>query len=217
MVEKIISTRDRLKLEIWNSITHGLGVVIGIVFLVLLILKGVYDSNVTAIVAYSIYGGCFILMFLMSTLYHAIQNKKVKSVFRIFDHISIFYFIAGTFTPAILLLTQGWFRISFLIAIWVLAFAGTIYNVSIKGKFDKYKSISVGLYIAMGWLGIFLLRPIILNNLWHFAGLIIIGGLLYTVGTIFYKAKNLKYNHVIWHLFVLSAAIVHFNAIYFYL
>lgn len=217
MVQKLNAAKEKLIIEIWNAITHGLGVIAGIVFLIMLILKGIYNANVTAIVAYSIYGGCFILMFLMSTLYHAIQNQKIKSIFRIFDHISIFYFIAGTFTPAILLLTNGWFRLIFIITIWVIAFAGTIYNVSIKGKFDKFKGISVILYVSMGWLGVFLLRPIFLNNLWQFALLILIGGILYTVGTIFYKAKNMKYNHVIWHLFVLSAAIVHFNAIYIYL
>ena len=113
MKEKLLNAKDRIVLEIWNAITHGIGVVLGVVFLVMLILRSIDQKSVTALVAYCVYGACFILMFLMSTLYHAIQHKKAKSVLRIFDHISIYYFIAGSYTPPILLLTSGWKRVVF--------------------------------------------------------------------------------------------------------
>ena len=138
-------------------------------------------------------------------LYHAIQHKKAKSVLRIFDHISIYFFIAGSFTPPILLLTAGWQRVVFLIVMWALAVLGTIYKVAIKSKMDKYKGLSTVLYIGMGWMAIFLIKPVIYHRYWQFGVLMLIGGLLYTFGTLFYKSKKLKYNHVIWHLFVLSA------------
>ncbi len=217
MKEKLLSAKDRIILEIWNAITHGAGVVLGVVFLVMLILRSVHEKNRTALVAYCIYGACFILMFLMSTLYHAIQHKKAKSVLRIFDHISIYFFIAGSFTPPILLLTSGWQRVVFLIVMWVLAVLGTIYKVAIKSKMDKYKGLSTVLYIGMGWMAIFLIKPVIYHRYWQFGVLMLLGGLLYTFGTLFYKSKKLKYNHVIWHLFVLSAAVVHFNAFCKYL
>ena len=137
MKEKLLNAKDRIISEIWNAITHGIGVVLGVVFLVMLILRSIGEKNLTALVAYCIYGACFILMFLMSTLYHAIQHKKAKSVLRIFDHISIYYFIAGSFTPPILLLTDDWQRILFLVLMWALAILGTIYKVAIKNKMDK--------------------------------------------------------------------------------
>ncbi|NLJ64130.1 MAG: hemolysin III family protein [Christensenellaceae bacterium] len=217
MKEKLLNAKDRIISEIWNAITHGIGVVLGVVFLVMLILRSIDEKNLTALVAYCIYGACFILMFLMSTLYHAIQHKKAKSVLRIFDHISIYYFIAGSFTPPILLLTDGWQRIFFLVLMWALAILGTIYKVTIKNKMDKYKGLSTVLYIAMGWMAVFLINPVIHHRYWQFGVLMLIGGLLYTFGTLFYKSYKLKYNHVIWHLFVLSAAVVHFRAFYKYL
>ena len=209
--------KENLIIEIHNSITHGIGVVLGVVFLLMLILPRIKSGNVTGVVAYSIYGGCFILMFLMSTIYHAVQLPKAKSILRIFDHISIYYFIAGSFTPAILLLTSGKFRVFFIILIWAIAVLGTIFKVATYKSYDKLKSISTFLYVGMGWLAVFLIKPILNNVSWKFLLLLVIGGLLYTIGTFFYKSNRFKYNHVIWHLFVLAAAIVHFNAFYLYL
>lgn len=217
MKEKRMKIKDRVILEIWNAITHGIGVVLGVVFLVMLILRSINEKNRTALVAYCIYGACFILMFLMSTLYHAIQHKKAKSVLRVFDHISIYFFIAGSFTPPILLLTDGWKRILFLVLMWALAILGTIYKVAIKNKMDKHGGLSTVLYIGMGWMALFLTRPVIHHRYWQFGVLLLIGGLLYTLGTLFYQSKKLKYSHVIWHLFVLSAAVVHFKAFCTYL
>lgn len=212
-----LSEKDLLKIEIHNAISHGIGVVLGIVFLLMLIIPRIRSGDTLGVVAFSIYGGCFILLFSASTIYHAVPFPKVKPIFRVFDHISIYYFIAGSYTPAILLLTEGWFRVFFISLIWAIALFGTVFKIVTYNKFDKTKIVSLITYISMGWLAIFLIRPILNNTSWKFLLLLVLGGLLYTVGTIFYKSNRFKYNHVIWHFFVLAAAIVHFNGFYFFL
>lgn len=212
-----MSRKDRFIYELLNSITHGIGVVIGIVFLVMLIITRASSGNVVGIVSYSIYGATFIFLFLMSTIYHAIVNEKVKSILRIFDHISIYYFIAGSFTPVILMIMSGVWRIVFLILMWLIAVIGTVFKFRTHKNLDKFKSVSTLLYIAMGWMGIFLIRPIIQNAGIKLLLFIILGGVIYTIGTIFYKSDRYKFNHVIWHVFVLMAAIVHFIGFYLYL
>lgn len=212
-----LSEKDLLKIDIHNAISHGIGVVLGIVFLLMLIIPRIRSGDTLGVVAFSIYGGCFILLFSASTIYHAVPFPKVKPILRVFDHISIYYFIAGSYTPAILLLTEGWFRVFFISLIWAIALFGTVFKIVTYNKFDKTKIVSLITYISMGWLAIFLIRPILNNTSWKFLLLLVLGGLLYTVGTIFYKSNRFKYNHVIWHFFVLAAAIVHFNGFYFFL
>lgn len=212
-----LSEKDLLKIEIHNAISHGIGVVLGIVFLLILIIPRIRSGDTLGVVSFSIYGGCFILLFSASTIYHAVPFPKVKPILRVFDHISIYYFIAGSYTPAILLLTEGWFRVFFISLIWAIALFGTVFKIVTYNKFDKTKIVSLITYISMGWLAIFLIRPILNNTSWKFLLLLVLGGLLYTVGTIFYKSNRFKYNHVIWHFFVLAAAIVHFNGFYFFL
>lgn len=212
-----LSEKDLLKIEIHNAISHGIGVVLGIVFLLMLIIPRIRSGDTLGVVAFSIYGGCFILLFSASTIYHAVPFPKIKPILRVFDHISIYYFIAGSYTPAILLLTEGWFRVFFISLIWAIALFGTVFKIVTYNKFDKTKIVSLITYISMGWLAIFLIRPILNNTSWKFLLLLVLGGLLYTVGTIFYKSNRFKYNHVVWHFFVLAAAIVHFNGFYFFL
>lgn len=212
-----MSKKDRFIYELLNSITHGIGVLIGIVFLVMLIVTRANRGNVVGIVSYSIYGATFILLFLMSTIYHAIVNEKAKAILRIFDHISIYYFIAGSFTPIILMLMSGMWRIVFIVLMWTFAVLGTVFKVATHKNLDKFKSLSTLLYIAMGWMGVFLIRPIIQNTGWQLLTFIILGGVMYTIGTIFYKSNRYKFNHVIWHVFVLLAAVIHFLGFYFFL
>lgn len=212
-----LSKRDHFIYELLNSITHGIGVIIGIVFLVMLIITRASSGNVVGIVSYSIYGATFILLFLMSTIYHAIVNEKAKSILRIFDHISIYYFIAGSFTPVILMIMNGALRIVFLVLMWVIAVIGTVFKIATHKNLDKFKSVSTLLYISMGWMGIFLIRPIIQNAGFPLLLFIVLGGVIYSIGTIFYKSDRYKFNHVIWHVFVLMAAIVHFIGFYLFL
>lgn len=212
-----LTRKENIKLEIGNSISHGIGVILGIIFLLMLIIPNIKVGNIKGTVAFSIYGGCFILMFLMSTIYHAVQHKAAKKILRIFDHISIYYFIAGSFTPVILLLTTGKFRIFFLVLIWAIAVAGTVFKIFTYKNYDKLKKLSTIIYIAMGWLSVFLIKPIISKTTWQFMLLLVLGGVVYTAGTYFYKSKKFKYNHIIWHFFVLAASIIHFLAFYLYI
>lgn len=211
------NSREYFKIEMANAISHGLGVLLGIIFLLMLIIPSVKSGNVLKVVAFSIYGGCFIFLFLMSTIYHAVQREKIKKILRIFDHVSIYYFIAGSFTPVILLLTRGRFRLFFIILIWAIALFGTVFKITTYKNYDKLKTISVIIYIAMGWLSVFLIKPIVTNTTWKFMFLLVLGGLVYTGGTYFYKSKRFKYSHVIWHFFVLAASIIHFIAFYLYI
>ena len=211
------NSREFFRIEMANAISHALGVLLGIIFLLMLIIPSVNSGNVLKTVAFSIYGGCFIFLFLMSTIYHAVQKEKVKKILRIFDHVSIYYFIAGSFTPIILLLTRGRFRLFFIILIWAIALFGTVFKIATYKNYDKLKTISVIIYIAMGWLSVFLIKPIVANTTWKFMLLLVLGGVVYTAGTYFYKSKKFKYNHIIWHFFVLAASIIHFIAFYLYI
>lgn len=211
------NSREFFRIEMANAISHALGVLLGIIFLLMLIIPSVNSGDVLKTVAFSIYGGCFIFLFLMSTIYHAVQKEKVKKILRIFDHVSIYYFIAGSFTPIILLLTRGRFRLFFIILIWAIALFGTVFKIATYKNYDKLKTISVIIYIAMGWLSVFLIKPIVANTTWKFMLLLVLGGVVYTAGTYFYKSKKFKYNHIIWHFFVLVASIIHFIAFYLYI
>ncbi len=199
--------------EIFNSVTHGVGVVFGIVALTKLLLIAITDRNLSEIVGFSIYGVCIILMFLSSTLYHSFTIEKVKQILRVFDHSSIFLFMAGTYTPIVLLTLDGALRISILIGAWAIAIAGVLFKILTYGKYDKFKRASVIIYIVMGWFAIFPIKSIINATSINFFYWILAGGLLYTIGTIFYSNKRIPLNHGIWHLFVLAASITHFFGI----
>lgn len=212
-----MSKRYSIKEEIANGITHGIGVIFGIVALTILLVLATKKGDVPKIVAFSIYGACIILMFLSSTLYHSLTKEKVKKILRVFDHSSIFLFIAGTYTPVVLLTLKGYLRIGILIAIWAIALSGVGFKIFTFGKFDKYKALSLIIYIGMGWIAIIPIKSIISATSINFFYFILSGGLLYTLGTIFYGIKKIPYNHAIWHLFVLAASITHFLGIALYL
>lgn len=203
--------------EIFNGITHGIGVVFGIFALTILLILSIRKGDIPSIVSFSIYGACIILMFLSSTLYHSITIDKAKSVLRVFDHSSIFLFIAGTYTPIVILTLTGGLRIGILISVWAIALAGVGFKIFTYGKFDKYKAVSLIIYIGMGWIAILPIKAIISATSVNFFLWILGGGLLYTLGTIFYGFRKIPFNHGIWHLFVLAASIVHFVGIYLYL
>lgn len=200
--------------EIFNSVTHGVGVLIAIAFMVLLIIKS--QGNTPLIIANIIYGVSLMLMFLSSTLYHAITNTKAKQVLRYFDHSAIFICIAGTFTPIIVRVLQGAQRVGFLVAIWLIALIGIILKITIfrKNLQEKYKKQSLLLYILMGWMSVLLMKKVIqISGMLSFI-LILSGGILYSIGVYFY-AKKRKYFHSIWHIFIILASVAQFFGIYF--
>lgn len=210
---KMYTTKE----EIFNGITHGIGVLIGVVALIVLLVLSIKKRDTLSIVAFSIYGACFILMFLSSTLYHSITHGKAKKILRVFDHSSIFLFIAGSYTPIALLVMSGGLRIGIMIAVWTIAVLGVVFKIFTVGQFDRFKALSLVLYIGMGWLALITIRPIISMTSLGFFLWILGGGLCYTLGTIFYSIKKIPYNHGIWHLFVLAASVLHFVGIILYL
>jgi len=206
-----------VKEEIANGITHGLGVLFGTVALTILLVFSINKGEPLSIVSFSIYGACIILMYLSSTLYHSIPNQNIKRVLRVFDHSSIYLFIAGTYTPIALLTMQGYLRVGVLIAVWSIALFGIVFKITTYKKMDRFKRLSLALYLGMGWIAVFTVKPIIQTTSFRFFIWILVGGLLYTLGTIFYSMKKVPYSHAIWHVFVLGASVIHFLGIFLYL
>lgn len=205
---------DRAKEEKINALTHWIGFAFGIVGLTLLLYLGNEAKNISKIISFCIYGISFSLMYLASALYHSEQGERKRGLLRVFDHLSIFLFIAGSYTPIIALSFSGVPRIFFLSLIWSIAIFGVIFKISTIGRFDRTKKISLFLYLALGWTSVFMIKPIIENTSILFMILLLIGGILYTLGTVFYSNRKIPYNHAIWHLFVLGGSIVHFIGIY---
>lgn len=207
--------------EIFNSVTHGIGAIFSIVALCLMVTFSALNGGTAIdIVSFSIYGASLIILYTMSTLYHAITNEKAKKVLRIIDHSSVYLLIAGSYTPFALsiLKNQDEKRIIILIFVWLLAIIGTVLYSIFKQKVKIFNIVS---YIIMGW-AVSLLLPE-LNNVFTTLNikcclyLLIAGGITYTAGIIFYAIKKVKYFHSIWHLFVLSGSILHFIAVMIYI
>lgn len=203
--------------EIANSITHGIGVVFSIVVLTILLVYAIWQRSAVSIIGFSIYGFCSIIMYLSSTLYHSFQGPKIKSILRVLDHSAIYLYIAGTYTPITLLALDGYWRIGILVGVWTLAILGVLFKVFTFNKFEKYKIASLILYIAMGWIVIIAVKPMLEAIPIQFFMWLLAGGIVYTSGTIFYAVKKIPFNHAIWHLFVLAGSVVHFLGIFLYL
>lgn len=185
-----------------------------VVGLIILVVLATSYGDVWRIVSFSIYGATLIILYLASTLYHSFRDRKVKKILKILDHSTIFLLIAGTYTPFLLVSLRGvWGWILFGI-IWGLAVSGIVF----KALFiDRFRKLSVLIYILMGWLCLIAVRQMVAQI--PLGGLIGLtaGGVLYTTGVIFYAWRKLKFNHAIWHLFVLGGSICHYFSIFFYL
>ncbi len=196
--------------ESLNILTHLIGVFIGIyVFKIL----DSYSHSIYEVVGSKIYALGFILMFLSSSIYHASFNKSLKKVTRLFDHVSIFVFIACSYTVVSLKILSGWRMILLLSIVWTIAGFGLLFKIITFGKYDKTKLFSVIIYLIMGWVCIFFIRPLIALATPKFFIWLLLGGIFYSVGTIFYQKKYREFSHVIWHIFVLLGAISQFIAI----
>lgn len=194
-----------------NTISHALGIILGIVGLFLLLSKNENKSDY-ALFSILVYTFSIILLYTASTLYHAVADPRIKSRFRILDHVSIYFLIAGTYTPvAIITLIDGNGWILFGI-VWSIVLLGTILKLFFTGKFEI---LSLILYLIMGWLIVFDYDSLLSNTTSLGINLLMLGGLFYTVGIVFYTVKKIPYNHFIWHLFVLAGSISHWLFIYF--
>ncbi len=193
--------------EIANSITHGIGAGLSIAALVILVVFAALQGDAWKIVSFSIYGVSLFALYLTSTLYHSFTNPKLKKFFHVLDHSAIFLLIAGTYTPILLISMRGPWGWTLFGLIWTLALGGIILKVFF---FERFKILSVLFYIGMGWLAVIAVKPLLemvptAVNLW-----LLIGGIFYTVGVVFYLTKKIPFQHGIWHLFVLGGSVSHF-------
>ncbi|WP_106766105.1 PAQR family membrane homeostasis protein TrhA [Paenibacillus faecalis] len=200
--------------EIANAITHGIGAVLSIAALVLLIVFSSLEGTVWHVVSFTIYGTTMVLLYLNSTLVHSFKEGKAKDVFEFLDHSSIYLFIAGTYTPFLLVAIRGPLGWSLFGVIWGIALLGCIFKVFFVKRFLFMSTV---FYIAMGWLIVIAWNPLTAVVAPQGINLLVGGGLLYTIGTIFYVWRGFPFHHAIWHLFVLAGSVLHFFAVLFYI
>ena len=199
--------------ELANSVTHGIGIVLAIAALAVLSAFAARNGDALHVVACSVFGAALILNYTASTLYHSVQSARIKPRLRALDHSAIFLLIAGTYTPFMLVSLRGVWGWSMLAVIWTLALLGIAMRLVLKGRFH---GVVVGLYVAMGWAVVLALEPLLRHVATGGMVLLVAGGLVYTLGVVFYKWKSLPYNHAIWHGFVLAGSALHFFAVLFY-
>ncbi len=201
------------KEEKLNVISHGIGLILSISALVLLVVYASIFGSAWHIVSFSIYGASLIVLYLASTFYHYVQSPKLRHRLNIFDHAAIYVLIAGTYTPFALIVLKGWVGWTIFGVSWGLAVSGVVLKLFYTGKYDKISTIA---YVLMGWLVIFAIKPLVTNL--PFEGLmwLLSGGLFYTVGALLYSIKRIRYNHAIFHIFVLLGSFSHFIAVFFY-
>jgi len=201
------------KEEKLNVISHGIGLVLSVVALLLLIFKAVKAENSVNLVSFSIFGASMVLVYAASTFYHRAKTNRLRIRLNILDHAAIYILIAGTYTPFALITLKGTTGWIILWVVWGIAFIGVILKLFFAGR---YQLLSTILYVAMGWLIIFAINPLIENlstpGLWW----LFAGGISYTIGAILFMLKKIPYNHAIFHVFVLLGTFAHFISIYFY-
>jgi hemolysin III len=196
--------------ELANTITHGIGLVFSIIGFVVLLVLALMRGGPWQTAGCAIYGLTLVSLYAASTLYHGIPSPRLKRALLIFDHCAIYLLIAGTYTPFLLVNLRGPWGWSLFGVMWGLALAGILFKLWFVGHFPI---LSTSLYVAMGWLGVVAVKPILAHVpatglLW-----LVIGGLMYSIGVVFYALKKLPYNHVVWHVFVMAGSTCHYFAI----
>jgi hemolysin III len=199
--------------EMANGITHGIGVVLAIAALGILTAFASIYGSAWHVVSVSIYAATLVILYTASTLYHSIQKPRAKRILQVLDHSAIYLLIAGTYTPFTLVSLRGpwgWWLFG---VIWGLATLGVMFQLS---PMRRWRGVSLGLYLGMGWVVVVAIKPLIISVATGGIVFLVLGGLAYTAGILFYGWKKLKYHHAIWHLFVLTGSILHFFSILFY-
>ncbi|GAB4305875.1 MAG: hemolysin III family protein [Candidatus Bipolaricaulota bacterium] len=201
--------------EIANAVTHGVATALSVAGLAALIVLGVLrGGNGGQIASLVVYGTTLVLTHLASTLYHALTHRGAKAVFRVLDHASIYLLIAGTYTPFLVIRLWNPWGWSLLGVVWAMAAAGVLFKTLFLGRLRK---ASVVTYVAMGWLIVVAARQVVAHIPLGALALLFAGGLIYTLGIVFYAWKGLPFNHAVWHLMVLAAGMCHYFAIFLYL
>lgn len=205
-----ISTSRLSAEELANSITHGVGLILSIAGLAVLVTLAAIRGSAWRIVSCAVYGSTLLCLYAISTFYHSIRSRPLKRILKICDHSAIYLLIAGTYTPFLLVNLRGAWGWSLFGVIWGLAMAGILFKSWSAGRFP---ASSTGVYLLMGWLALVAIKPMLLRVplsglLWLLAG-----GVLYTLGVVFYASKKVPYNHAIWHCFVLAGSACHYLAV----
>jgi hemolysin III len=196
--------------EIASALTHGVGAAAALAGGAVLITLAALHGDGWQLGAAIVFGATLLLLYVASTLYHAIQHPVAKARLKVFDHCAIYLLIAGTYTPFTLIGLRGPWGWGLFAAIWTLAVAGVIFKLFYTGRF---KLLSTLIYIAMGWLVIVAIKPLLASlDSWTLSWLLA-GGIFYTLGTYFYHRESIRYSHAIWHLFVIAGSVCHFVAV----
>ncbi len=205
-----VSTSHLSSEELANSLTHGVGLALSIAGFIVLVVLAAMRGSAWRIVSCAVYGTTLICLYTASTLYHGIPSRRLKRILKVCDHSAIYLLIAGTYTPFLLVNLRGSWGWSLFAVIWGLTMAGILFKVWFVGHFSVF---STAVYLLMGWLALVAVKPMLLRVprsglLWLLAG-----GVLCTVGVVFYAWKKVPYNHAIWHGFVLAGSTCHYFAV----
>ena len=195
--------------EVVNSLTHGIGLVLSVAGFAVLLVEATRYGTAWHIVGCTVYGCILICLYLASTLYHGIPSPRLKRALKIVDHSAIYLLIAGTYTPFLLVNLRGEWGWSLLGIVWVCAMAGIVFKYWFV---DHFKVLSTVLYLAMGWLVVIAARPLVTHVSAIGLGWLVAGGVMYTVGVVFYASRKIPYGHAVWHLFVMAGSVCHYLA-----
>ena len=208
--DELLARQRHLREELANAWTHGVGAAASLAGGGILITLAAMRGDGWQLASAIVFGVALLLLYTASTLYHAIQHPVAKGRLKVFDHCAIYLLIAGTYTPFTLIGLRGPWGWALFSTIWALAIGGVVFKLFFTGRF---KLLSTALYVAMGWLVIVAIKPLLqaLDD-WTF-GWLIAGGVAYTLGTVFYHRPNVRFSHAIWHLFVIAGSVCHFIAV----
>ena len=195
--------------ELANALTHGLGAIAALAAGSVLITLAAVWGDGWQLAGAIVFGACLLLLYLASTLYHAIRNPVAKARLKVFDHCAIYLLIAGTYTPFTLIDLRGPLGWGLFAAIWALAIAGIVFKLFFTGRFRK---TSTALYVAMGWLAVVAIRPLVQALDPTTLGWLLAGGVAYTLGTVFYLRPT-RFSHAVWHLFCVAGSVCHYVAV----
>lgn len=198
--------------EIANFVSHTVGAGLAILGFIMLIIRAAWFNNIPAIISYIVFSLGLMVLYTMSSIYHGLKPSKAKNVFEILDHSSIYFLIAASYTPFLVLGLKSKMGITLLIIQWVICALGITFKAFFTGKF---KGISTIIYLLMGWMIVFSWNELISKVSPISIIFLVTGGILYSLGTIFYMWKVCKFNHMIWHIFVVLGSIAHYVAIWF--
>jgi len=196
-----------------NVLSHGFGFVLSIIGFILLILRAIKLGGTLHMVSFSIFGASMILLYAASTFYHSARSERRRYLLNIVDHACIYILIAGTYTPFALVSLNGWIGWTLFSLVWILAITGIIFKLFFIGRFQTFSTI---MYVVMGWIIIAVIKPLLSTLSIPGVVLLFAGGILYTIGAILFSMDKIKFNHAIFHMFVLAGTFCHFIVIYYY-